>query len=114
MNSYMKAWIEALRSGKYEQGESSLRNGDKMCCLGVACDVIDPEGWEGFPNKKIIPGVNWFWKRLGSTLDMATQELLGLDTITCNRLIDFNDRQGKDFNFIADWLEKKFGKDNIR
>lgn len=33
-------WVEALRSGKYEQGEYQLRTeDDKFCCLGVLCEV---------------------------------------------------------------------------
>ena len=38
-------WIAALRSGKYEQGKGRLREGDKFCCLGVACDLTDPDAW---------------------------------------------------------------------
>ncbi len=47
-------WLEALRSGKYEQGKGMLRTGRwdeeyeefvyddeaRFCCLGVLCDVI--------------------------------------------------------------------------
>lgn len=35
----------ALRSGKYPQIQRALRNRDGFCCLGVACDLIDPFGW---------------------------------------------------------------------
>lgn len=35
-----KLWVEALRSGEYEQGDSYLRSSDdKYCCLGVLCDL---------------------------------------------------------------------------
>lgn len=27
-------WVEALRSGKYQQGEKTFRTNDKYCCLG--------------------------------------------------------------------------------
>lgn len=41
-----KKWVEALRSGKYEQGEKQLRSqDDKFCCLGVLAD-IQGEPWE--------------------------------------------------------------------
>lgn len=33
------AWIEALRSGEYQQGEGLLKEYDYYCCLGVLCDV---------------------------------------------------------------------------
>ena len=32
-------WVEALRSGKYVQGESMLNDGERYCCLGVLCEV---------------------------------------------------------------------------
>ena len=38
--------IRALRSGKYQQCQSSLRKGNKFCCLGVACDVSKVGYWE--------------------------------------------------------------------
>lgn len=45
MNPDIKArWIEALRSGDYEQALGSLRprNGG-FCCLGVLCDLYSEE-----------------------------------------------------------------------
>lgn len=46
-------WLDALRSGKYQQGFCRLRSvdpsGDRHCCLGVLCDVVDPDGWEQSP-----------------------------------------------------------------
>lgn len=33
-------WVDALRSGEYEQGDSALKQDDKFCCLGVACDLF--------------------------------------------------------------------------
>lgn len=46
MNADVKAeWVEALRSGEYEQGESFLRrtNGE-FCCLGVLCELAVKHG----------------------------------------------------------------------
>lgn len=35
-----KAWVAALRSGKYKQGRGKLRTADnKFCCLGVLCNL---------------------------------------------------------------------------
>lgn len=47
MDPKVKAkWVAALRSGDYKQGQLALRHGDdKFCCLGVLCDVVDPNGW---------------------------------------------------------------------
>lgn len=33
------AWLEALESGKYEQGHHYLKRDDRFCCLGVLCDL---------------------------------------------------------------------------
>jgi hypothetical protein len=39
-----KKWVDALRSGKFEQGQGFLHKSDgKMCCLGVACEVMGLE-----------------------------------------------------------------------
>jgi hypothetical protein len=32
-------WLEALRSGKYQQGRLRLKRGHSYCCLGVLCDL---------------------------------------------------------------------------
>jgi hypothetical protein len=32
-------WIEALRSGKYEQGKGKLCKNGNYCCLGVLCEI---------------------------------------------------------------------------
>lgn len=36
-------WLEALRSGKYKQGQIHLRTGDNFCCLGVLCELARQE-----------------------------------------------------------------------
>lgn len=46
----IKKLISALRSGEYKQGQRCLRDGDKFCCLGVACDIYSKENkveWSG-------------------------------------------------------------------
>ena len=51
-----QAWLTALRSGDYQQGQGYLRQGDHYCCLGVLCDLygkaVGPE-WEGGLQKDI-------------------------------------------------------------
>lgn len=34
------AWLEALESGKYEQGTLHLKYDNRYCCLGVLCEVM--------------------------------------------------------------------------
>ena len=42
----VKLWVEALRSGKYQQIKGVLRqplaNGYGHCCLGVLCEITRP------------------------------------------------------------------------
>lgn len=44
MDAQAKAkWLAALRSGKYEQANGTLKtDGGRMCCLGVLRDVMEP------------------------------------------------------------------------
>lgn len=41
-----KLWVDALRSGSYEQGKGCLNNADNgtFCCLGVLCDIAHEAG----------------------------------------------------------------------
>ncbi len=32
-------WVKALESGRYKQCQTFLQNGNKNCCLGVACRI---------------------------------------------------------------------------
>jgi hypothetical protein len=34
-------WTTALLSGEFAQGSGRLRRGDKLCCLGVLCEIDD-------------------------------------------------------------------------
>lgn len=44
MNPYWKEkWLQALRSGEYEQGVDKLLDQGKYCCLGVLCDIVADE-----------------------------------------------------------------------
>jgi len=39
-------WLEALRSGRYEQITSALHADGAYCCLGVAVEVLTDLGWD--------------------------------------------------------------------
>ena len=55
MNKLLTDWLAALRSGKYVQGKGRLREDDSFCCLGVLCDVHNPELWR-VENERTIYG----------------------------------------------------------
>jgi len=57
MNEQIKQkWVNALRSGEYEQCESNLHKNKGFCCLGVLTDIYIQEH----------PGCSW--KEYGATL----------------------------------------------
>lgn len=95
-------WIEALRSGKYEQGKYQLRTWDnKFCCLGVLCDIVNPEGWETDDHGDLI------WGDLGSFLGLKALIAAGLpESFDQTLLTSQNDKEGKSFEEIADWIER--------
>jgi len=41
MGPLQTKWVEALESGKYQQGAQYLCRDNKFCCLGVACEVLE-------------------------------------------------------------------------
>ena len=50
LNENAKAWVAALRSGEYEQGQHVLHSeSNRFCCLGVACDLAVKAGIIGNP-----------------------------------------------------------------
>lgn len=45
MNQEVKQkWLEALRSGRYQQGKEFLAKDNKFCCLGVLCELAVSAG----------------------------------------------------------------------
>jgi len=67
MNPEVKQkWIDALRSGKYEQGSEKLRSVSGYCCLGVLCDLYAQEHnteWEfrGNEETNLQPQDYWYF-----------------------------------------------------
>lgn len=86
-----KKWVEALRSGEYEQTEGQLRVDDEKgkpvgyCCLGVLCEVM---------GAKYIPTRG----RADAEKDAGLHEDDGF------KLACMND-DGRSFREIADYIE---------
>ena len=93
-----KKWVEALRSGEYEQGTGQLRNDDCYCCLGVAHDLF------GNSSDLAMPGDS-------SLKRSSARDALGLSASDgfiggdLTGLIQLNDIAKKTFNEIADIIE---------
>jgi hypothetical protein len=99
MDAEIKAkWVEALRSGKYEQGQNRLRRGDAFCCLGVLCDVVGGGEWER--DQFVIErerGISYLPRPMRRWLDDSDAE---------EALVTMND-DGVPFTEIADYIDKR-------
>lgn len=43
---HRKLWVEALRSGRFQQGRERLKTiNNEFCCLGVACEISGLGAW---------------------------------------------------------------------
>lgn len=109
-----KLWVEALRSGEYNQGHSRLKNGNEYCCLGVLCDLHRKSeqgddwgaeqtfkdcymGKEEFPPAEVLD-----WAGLSDEDPTITDDDKGINM----SLSSMNDR-GRSFKYIADLIEEK-------
>lgn len=110
-----KKWVEALRSGEYKQGRRYLRNsGNEFCCLGVLCDLIDPERWSSKPtygpsNSERVYGYfdEGYENPNTAILPESLEDLVGINGVHyAPDLMAMND-YGKNFREIADWIEEK-------
>ncbi len=128
MNAAIKAkWLDALRSGKYEQGAKRLRRNDAYCCLGVLCDLhakttgsgewgtfhlgsndyITMDGGKRERQDGVLPGAVYEWAGL------ATDDPVVYEGLTLSQFNDGDDnkddlstfREPKTFAEIADLIE---------
>ncbi len=111
----IKQLVEALRSGKYQQGKRALRKNNKYCCLGVACDLYlqaNPVAATWSPH---VTGPEHAFTvgdfRSSSVLPKPVSDWYGIDE---NPYLDglrtaasLNDA-GRSFSEIADLFESKF------
>lgn len=126
LRSLKKKWVEALRSGEYQQGEGHLFDGNTYCCLGVLCRVAGAEFGGVHPviredeeagsypttataSAYISPEV---WAE-EDEFPEPMREHFGLGYRVHGLLIEMNDGKGmppdkigqKPFSEIADWIE---------
>jgi hypothetical protein len=95
-------WVEALRSGRYEQAYSYLRHGGGFCCLGVLCDIVDPAKWSGDGDlKQYVDGNDVCM----GFLPFSIKDSAGITQEEETRLSVMND-EGKPLSEIADYIEK--------
>ena len=93
-----KAWVKALRSGEYKQGNGQLCRNDRFCCLGVLYDIAHDGYWH-----KGTDGQSWLTdERSGEFL---YGEDFGLSDDMQENLSDMNDEY-QSFAQIADYIEQ--------
>lgn len=108
MNQQIKQrWIEALKSGKYQQGHYTLCYNNKFCCLGVLTDLYIKE--HGFQWHKDVGGC-WSFDGEGGVLPSSALAWAGLnDTnpmILGDCATDHNDGTNASFEEIAGYIEQ--------
>lgn len=109
-------WIQALRSGKYQQGKSFLNvNDETFCCLGVLCELAFEEGivtkdfdksfflfsYSGF--HEVLPSQVSRWAGFNDSENPNCNPHYYSPTFT-----ELNDDHQLTFEQIADIIEKNF------
>lgn len=125
-------WVQALRSGEYEQTQEvlarePLAGESSFCCLGVACEVAIQDGLD-IERKVNVEGNVLYDTSVATLPDSVSRWLgvgLGYENVsvytfnTNNDVVDshlgervtvtlLNDRFGFSFEEIADALEKEY------
>ena len=115
MNPKVKAkWLEALRSGYYEQTKNRLRTETGFCCLGVLCDLYAEEHKDVHWKTSYVEGEYTFLGREG-TLPQKVVDWAGLKgptpTVSYDNepreLAELNDSVELSFDEIADVIEEQ-------
>lgn len=114
----VQAWVDALRSGKYKQTQGTLcrldENGDVTgyCCLGVACEIYSQThndlNIESFGDYRTydtydsnLPEIVYDWLAVNSYLSEE-------------ELIEMNDLLNNTFGDIADCIEDRYLKKEVK
>jgi hypothetical protein len=99
-----KLWIEALRSGKYQQTKSQLTDRMGHCCLGVACivagktnrEIEDDNNLDNFPEVMDFFGLRY-----------PEGEYGGYPEVDGSSLVCHNDDDDNTFDEIANIIESE-------
>lgn len=100
-NELFNKWVAALRSGEYKQTRLVLQDQNGFCCLGVLCDLLDPEAW----GQPIEWDVEYFlWKGQSRQVPPLWWNSF-CPIVEQDQLAKLND-SGTSFREIADYLEE--------
>jgi hypothetical protein len=106
-----RKWLEALRSGEFQQGTGALKRkigSDRFeyCCLGVLCEITgDRDGWQ------VVMANTYSFHRVNGYLAPDIRKAVGLrygdgQLPGGESLVQINDDRQMSFAEIADWIEK--------
>lgn len=122
MNPELKSkWLEALRSGRFEQATNALRSEAGFCCLGVLCEISRMGEWNNedyrlgsisFANilpKPVADAAGLLTRNPNIALDnLSEQQIQMIELKAYNGSISLADLNDAGFTFteIADLIEK--------
>lgn len=107
-------WLKALRSGRYKQTQTMLKDDIGYCCLGVLCTVVGAK-WREDPHDEYMRAVldGKVINEPGSeVLRLVFLRKIGLTKVRQEVLTNMNDGNGNkgvpahSFKQIADYIEK--------
>lgn len=99
MDAEIKAkWVKALRSGEYKQGLCRLHHNNTYCCLGVFCIVAGRQTPDAATQMMSLVE---YTETTNANYDFIKEQLGDRHY----RLEEMNDREGKSFAEIADYIE---------
>lgn len=102
MNPEIKAkWLAALRGGQYAQATGTLRSedGERHCCLGVLCDIVEPDEWRH--NDEYC---KWWHRDSCELASLSVANAADIEEDSQITLAKLND-SGETFAEIADFIE---------
>ena len=109
MNPQVKEkWLNALRSGEYQQTQTALRKEDGFCCLGVLCDLYGKE--HNVEWKLVDAGIYYEFQDKKAILPLSVIEWAGVEDDNpeiCETPLSRLNDNGSTFNEIADFIEKR-------
>jgi hypothetical protein len=103
-------WCAALRGGDYRQGQGVLRRSESdgsesFCCLGVFCDLFDPDAWEASNDDRHPITEGYYHRGIGHAMPAETVYVdTGLNQSLAGDLAALND-DNYTFEEIADFIE---------
>ena len=112
MNQQVKEkWLNALRSGDYQQTQNYLHKEDGFCCLGVLCDLYIKENNEEWNLAVAEDGDRDYYEFQDKTgrIPLSVIEWAGVEDCNpniCGRSLAERNDTGSTFNEIADLIEK--------